>query len=158
MLLGCYLAPAGLICLLIFAVQSYKGGIHPFVRTLVYGLLGAGFFSASGVAYNQGYDILSCGIFCFGSKATKNATNDAAVIYMGVIYFITSFSFSALFSAMSVLSLINRNQVEPAYRPTFLSGGTTNVKSDAELKPLISLGTPRVASSHSLILLSLIHI
>lgn len=147
LLLGCYLAPAGVVLMLIFAVQSYKGRINAFVRVVIYGLLCAGFFSASGVSYNQGFDILSCGIFCFGSNATRNATNDAAIVYMGAIYFITSFAFSALFFVLAVLSLFNRNQVEPAYRPSFLSsnssgggGGSSSGsgnKADAESKPLI---------------------
>jgi hypothetical protein len=50
-------------------------------------------------------DVLECGIFCTGNYATQNTKNDAAIIFVGMLYFIISFALMLLFFVLTLLQV-----------------------------------------------------
>jgi predicted ferric reductase len=58
----------------------------------------------------MGKQIIDCGIYCVGSGATTDATNDAAVVSTGLLYFIVGLALTALFLALALLSAFSAEQ------------------------------------------------
>jgi hypothetical protein len=48
----------------------------------------------------MGKQIIDCGIYCVGNEATTDATNDAAVVSTGVLYFIVGLAALQVLVAM----------------------------------------------------------
>jgi predicted ferric reductase len=121
LLLGTYFFPFGIICILIFAVQSFKYHKDYTKKTVIYAILAAVSAFSAIISYIQGSDILTCFIFCFGDGGVDSSKNNGTYVWIGVLYFIFSLAFMVLFAVLSVISYSKRNEVRPVYAPVFMT-------------------------------------
>jgi len=143
LLIGTYALPLGLMLVLVYSVQSYKSpfwAITP-VKVLVYLTLSALSACATYGGYKMGKQIIDCGIYCVGNEATTDATNDAAVVSTGVLYFIVGLALTALFLALALLSVFSAAQDNSGGKGVDASSasGAAAVASAADTKPLLPL-------------------
>ena len=128
LVIGTYLLPFGLMLVLVYAVQSYKSPFWAYtpIKVFVYAALAALAAYATHLSYLMGKEIIDCGVFCIGHDASSNATNDAAIVSTGIIYFIVSLLLAALFSALALLSIFSSPQDNVASNRTERGSSSAN--------------------------------
>lgn len=107
LVMGTYSLPLGLMSLLVYAVQSFKSTYWASFTTkvFVYLLLAgvSGFCTLA--SYLMSREVIDCAVVCVGHDAEANATNDAAIISTGLIYFLVAAALTLLFVSLALLSL-----------------------------------------------------
>lgn len=150
LVIACITLPLGIIQILIFAVQSFKNVWSFSLKLLLYFLLSVLGGGAVWLSYGLAGDVLSCGVFCFGSNGTQNDINDAAIIFIGLVYFFLSSALTLLFTWLFILTIATGG-TKPASKKSYESSqqqqqqqgyGATDSADDVEEKPLLASSRP----------------
>ena len=70
------------------------------------------------VGYYMSKDVLDCGIFCYGNGGTQRTKNDAAIIFVGLLYFMFSFAFMIFFFLLTLHAYFGKFDAEPSFTPS----------------------------------------
>ena len=128
--IGTYALPFGLVFLLIYSVQSAKSRWGYEAKIAVYFLLMLLSIAGVVVGYYMSRDVLDCGIFCYGNGGTQRTKNDAAIIFVGLLYFMFSFAFMIFFFLLTLHAYFGKFDAEPSFTPSRID--------QYETKPLLS--------------------
>lgn len=137
LVIGTYTLPAGVIFMLIYAVQSFKSKWGYYAKVVAYFSLGSGFVVCSVYSYIQAKEILECGIFCMQGGAEESSINNAAIVWVGLLYFIFSFSFAVLYLGLSLFAYMSRYDPEPSNANAVVGGNGIGYSPIEEIKPLL---------------------